>query len=50
MTYINLVTCWGHFFSQGTPVWPWPVVIENNGGRTKHKETTRRPTTTPPFR
>ena len=24
MTYINLT--WGHFFSHGTPVWPWPVI------------------------
>ena len=26
MTYINTYLTWGHFFSHGTLVWPWPVI------------------------
>ena len=27
---LTYLTCWGHFFSHGTPMWPWPIINTMN--------------------
>ena len=35
MTYIYLYLTWGHFFSHGILVWPWPVIYSHNQAEEK---------------